>query len=49
MEEPFERSNAGRAVVNRNAFDEILQALRKASEEGKRKKFRLNMLIKRET
>ena len=44
-EEPFDRSNAARAVVNRDAFDEILSAFRYGYMEGTRKKVRIGKLL----
>ena len=45
VEEPFERTNAGRAVVNRDAFNQILAAIRYAHMEAMRKNVRLGKLI----
>ena len=36
MEEPFDRSNAGRAVVRRDKFDVILKELNEAHKSLKR-------------
>ena len=36
MEEPFDRSNAGRAVVKRDKFDSILKAFAEAHKSLKK-------------
>ena len=38
IEEPLEQTNAARAVVRREAFDDVLSALKSAAKEADRKR-----------
>jgi len=46
MEEPFDRTNAGRAIIRRERFDEILSAF-KAADKIMRKGGSLTKLLNR--